>query len=331
MPEWQQIRLAVDNGADSSRTLAAQFGVTVATVNDSLKKMPDGEKVRSQMQSNYRYIMYDGEVKTAAGWARTEGINVSSKLITQRLRNGWSVEEALTRPSQSARGRSSKSMTSEATDLLLTYADRFHDDPVPEELATFVALLMLEGVGVRPISVIVKRPDYIVQGWAAIGGYISPYIADHHQKIRDALNDGATNIKQIATATGISRERLRQLIASMPDRTEVNARLLEHGVKPVSTAAKAETRHMTEAEITKLRELASMGRSVRGNSGQQVRKAADARDVFTRKLRESGVSREELAEVCGVRPDTIADWLSPANSYRRTLQARAAKRRTRKR
>lgn len=41
-----------------------------------------------------RYLEYNGERKTIAEWARVVGIN--PRVIAKRIRNGWTVERALT-------------------------------------------------------------------------------------------------------------------------------------------------------------------------------------------------------------------------------------------
>lgn len=47
-------------------------------------------------RKNDKYIIFEGKSKTAMGWSKETGL--SSKLIRDRLKYGWTIEEALTTP-----------------------------------------------------------------------------------------------------------------------------------------------------------------------------------------------------------------------------------------
>jgi hypothetical protein len=53
-------------------------------------------KVNARNRRNNRFVTYNGETRTTVEWAEVAGLPV--KVFRSRLRNGWSIEEALTRP-----------------------------------------------------------------------------------------------------------------------------------------------------------------------------------------------------------------------------------------
>ena len=61
----------------------------------SRKRMSD-ERAKYGVRWQERVIEYNGESHNVADWARIVGL--SRATLDQRLRNGWSIEDALTRP-----------------------------------------------------------------------------------------------------------------------------------------------------------------------------------------------------------------------------------------
>lgn len=51
---------------------------------------------QTENQRNNRYLSFCGESKTVAAWARTVGVGVTT--LRERLRAGWSIEDAISRP-----------------------------------------------------------------------------------------------------------------------------------------------------------------------------------------------------------------------------------------
>lgn len=60
-------------------------------------------KVQSRNKSNNTYIVFGGQSKTLAEWG--EESHISSDTISKRLKNGWSVEKALTTPTRKKKNK----------------------------------------------------------------------------------------------------------------------------------------------------------------------------------------------------------------------------------
>lgn len=63
---------------------------------DDAPTMYDVRKVLTKRRNRSRILTLDGRTMTVDSWAKATGIK--SKTIYERLRLGWSVEEALTTP-----------------------------------------------------------------------------------------------------------------------------------------------------------------------------------------------------------------------------------------
>jgi bacterioferritin-associated ferredoxin len=252
----------------------------------------------------------------------------------------------------------------EAAERLLQFAPHYNENPVPRELAALTARLLYQGVGVRPIAQVVGRPFYIIQGWAAQAGYMTKSMTARHAEIREAIECGAESLEDVADLTGLGRERVRQLLHSMPDREEAarrlgtTVRILFNPPTPVAfptapvpvqemiipepepapepKAPKKEAapeRPITAKERERLLHVIYRAQGVQRNATPQARRALTVRDEYVRKLYEDGVTIDALAEAAGVNRDSIRDWTSPAKTYRRQLvtQAIARKQRARRR
>lgn len=74
---------------------SAEKALTVST--------KDGFFVGNNNGKNNHYITFNGKTLSLSDWAREVGI--SNKTISERLRNGWSIERALTEPTHNCKRR----------------------------------------------------------------------------------------------------------------------------------------------------------------------------------------------------------------------------------
>lgn len=83
-------------------------GKSIERINNDGDYTPENCKwvTREEQNNNHRrnvVITYNGVSQNLTQWARI--IEVTAKLLGQRLRNGWSIEEALTTPVGKRRGK----------------------------------------------------------------------------------------------------------------------------------------------------------------------------------------------------------------------------------
>lgn len=230
----------------------------------------------------------------------------------------------------------------ETTQRLRAFADHYDETPAPSGLTQLVAQLMHSGIGMRPIALTVDKPLHVVQGWAAQGGYLSNTMRARHAEIREALNCGAASLQDIADLVGISPERVRQILYSMPEMEEIYKKIgvTKHRrlVRPDGTAPLPQQQTITEPEparvITKhererLLHVIDRARAVQRNAPPAARRAFTVRDEYVRKLLADGLTIDDLAEAAEVSRDAIRDWSSPAKTYRRQLITEAIARKQR--
>ena len=315
MPEWHKIRTAIAGGAASTREVGQLLDVVPGTISAALRRMPDGEEQRKRMTDNR-----DNRQPASAFPA-----------------GGPEVE-----------------MPPEAVQILRDLSPHYDEYPAPKELAITTARLLYMGVALARIAELVGRPFYIVQGWAAQGGYYTKATLARHAEIREAIECGAASLQDVADLTGMGRERVRQLTYSMPDQDEVyrrlNVKTRRTITEPIPVASRPQqqeievpassirqpdpARHLTGKEITRLKYLIDRSRSVQRNATPQARRVMTLRDQLCQKLHhEEGISIAELAVATGEHPDSVRDWTSFAKSYRRQLitASIARKKRARKR
>jgi len=333
MPEPQQIRDAINAGARSTRDLAQACNVSPSAINKTLNQMPDGDQMRARLtapinRSTRPLIEYGGEIKTPAAWARDERVTVSGTLISQRLNYGWPVEDALFRPVQYGRGQVSTPLTALDIAAIRVYAEHYTQDPPPHGLAQLTADLLRGGASVSAIARVADhQQSYTVQLWASHAGYIAPYLLDQHQKIRDAIKAGAATMKDVADAFGTGRERIRQLMLSMPDRDEL-VKVLHTNVSGVPSQRRRGARTLTDKELAKLLHLQEAANEPREGASKDVNRAVEQRDTYARALRDAGVAAQNIADACEVTLATVHRWTSPSKQYRRALRnKRGSKRR----
>jgi bacterioferritin-associated ferredoxin len=246
-------------------------------------------------------------------------------------------------------------LPSGAAQRLHQLARHYDRHPVPQELADLAAELLRAGTGLRPIAVFTRRPPHVVQGWAAQGGHLTVATRARHDEIREAIECGAESMNDVADLTGLTRERVRQLVCSMPDKEEVYSKLHytrnpptetappELSVTPIQETIMPEPaarlkpgpkpdpnrRKITKKETERLVHLIDRARNVQRNAPPAARRIFTVRDDYVRKLLAEGLSIADLAEAAEVRPDSVRDWASPAKTYRRQLLTEAIARKQR--
>lgn len=100
--EWKEYSKFRDWAYSSGYDAAAPFGeCTIDRINNDGDYEPNNCRwVSLEAQANNtrknRHIVYNGETKTISEWARTIGI--SADALWYRLKNGWSIEDAITIP-----------------------------------------------------------------------------------------------------------------------------------------------------------------------------------------------------------------------------------------
>lgn len=273
-------------------------------------------------------IEYEGETKTPAQWSRDARVSVSGTVIMQRLDYGWAVQDALLRPTQTGRGQTTRPLTEEEVAALRAYAGHYTENPAPAGLAALAASLLCDNVSLAAIRVIVDNQQaYTVQAWASQGGYIPPYLLNQHQMIRDAVAAGAVTYQEVGALLGKSRERVRQLALSMPDRAAIIEVL--HANTPTggnSTSRQRARRELTDQEATWLQNLYAAAAEPREGAMREVNRAVEQRDVYARKLYDAGVTTRSMAQACEVSLTRVQAWISPAKQYRRNLRKRGRRR-----
>jgi hypothetical protein len=229
-----------------------------------------------------------------------------------------------------------------AADTLRQLAPHYDQTPAPWELADLTAKLMHGGTSLRTIAAVVDRPLHVVQGWAAQGGYLTAAVRARHDEIRQAIGCGAESLQDIADLTGITRERVRQLVYSMPDAEEIYEKLdvklrrpitrptpVQEMIIPEPAPEPVAPRGLTAKERRRLLAVVSWARSVQRNATPQARRALVVRDQYARKLYDDGVSLDDIAAAVEVHRDSVRDWVSPAKQHRRQLVTEAIARRQR--
>lgn len=82
--------------AHGGRSLEDMFNATLGFLPTELTPPPEREKVKYVRKNRRKYLTMNGETKSVEEWAETTGIKRNT--IIQRLRLGWTVEEALSTP-----------------------------------------------------------------------------------------------------------------------------------------------------------------------------------------------------------------------------------------
>lgn len=316
VPEWYKIREAIGSGASNTQELAIIFNVGPGTITNAFRRMPDGEEQKTRMKANRPHP-------------------APSEDHTYSLHLGQPVPD-------------------DAVALLRGLQDHYEEQPAPPELTRLIAKLMRGGASTAAIALVVNRPLYIIQGWAAQGGYITQANLARHAEIREAIDAGAQSMKDVADLLGISRERVRQLTHSMPDFEDVHRALRLRRTVDVDTLAAVQqeiamptpapeqapepvgessvtTRQITDKERVKLLTLISQVRALPRFAPPAARRVIIQRDELARKLYDTGVTIQDLADAVEVSPGTIRDWTSPAKQYRRQLHNKVASSRRAKR
>jgi hypothetical protein len=240
-------------------------------------------------------------------------------------------------------------LPAEIVDMLLAQKDHYDESPAPRALTSLVAKLLRAGVSGRPIAGLTDRPLYVIEGWAAQGGYITEPIVTRHNEIREAIAAGAESLQDVADLLGLTRERVRQLTYSMPDIERVYLALhvklrrkvdepspqqltIPEPIVPDRVVPKPKPepkpkrrgRELTDQERAKLIGLVERVQALPRFAPPGARKIIIERDMYTRQLFEDDVSAETLAKAVGMSPNTIRDWTSPAKQYRRQLHNQVA-------
>ena len=98
--EWKDDFLAF---CDWSMVNGYKEGLTIERKNNNGNYSPDNcawitSKEQQRNKRNTCFLTFEGKTQSASAWAEEYG--VSGKTITRRIRDGWSVERALTTPLQ---------------------------------------------------------------------------------------------------------------------------------------------------------------------------------------------------------------------------------------